>query len=111
MPVMEDILDIVKGYHMVLATGHLSVSEAFVEHCFGNTMPLSASLDPMTIVEAVRAVGAEHCIMSTDLRQDYHPPPAEGMRMRIVTMCQCGLSEKELELMVKVNPAKFLDLD
>ncbi|MFC1862228.1 DUF6282 family protein [Chloroflexota bacterium] len=153
LPVVGKLLDIVKKYQMVLATGHVSVSEsfalvdearrkglskivithplhkelgaylsleeqqrmadkgAFIEHCFSTTMPLSIKLDPMKIVEAVRAVGAEHCIMSTDLGQAYNPAPAEGMRMGIATMLKCGLTEKEIELLVKVNPAKLLGLD
>ncbi len=152
-PVVVEILDIVKSYQMVLATGHLSVSEAFalvdearskgvskmvithplserlgaylsleeqsqmaekgafVEHCFNLTMPLAGRLNPMRIVEAVRAVGAEHCIMSTDFGQAHNPTPAEGMRMMIATMLRCGLTEKEMELVVKVNPAKLLSLD
>ena len=153
LPVVEEILDIIKNYQMVLATGHLSVSEAFalvdkarrkeiskivvthplletlgaclsleeqrrmvekgafIEHCFAITMPLEERLDPVKITEAVREVGAEHCIMSTDFGQDFNPAPAEGMRMMIATMLKCGLTEKEIELMVKVNPAKLLDLD
>lgn len=31
--------------------------------------------------------------------------------MAIATMLRCGLSEQEIELMIKVNPAKLLDLD
>ena len=153
LPVVEEILDIVKTYQMVLATGHLSPSESFalvdeairkgiskivithalgdmpgisylsleescrmaekdtfIEHCFSRTMPFRG-LDPMDIVEWVRALGAEHCIMSTDLGQALNPAPAEGMRMMIATMLGCGLTEKEIELMVKVNPAKLLGLD
>ena len=83
---------------------------AFLEHCFADTMPLDR-LDPMEIVEAVRFVGAERCIISTDLGQYFNPAPAEGMRMAIATMLQWGLSEKEVELLVKTNPAKLLDLD
>ena len=83
---------------------------AFIEHCFSNTMPFPDRIHPMRIVEAVRAVGAEHCIMSTDLGQSYNPTPAEGMRMAIATMLSCGLSEREMELLVKVNPAKLLGL-
>ncbi|MFC2041405.1 DUF6282 family protein [Chloroflexota bacterium] len=151
---MDEILDIVKTHQMVLATGHISVHEAFalvdearkkgvskivathpliesigatlglkeqqqmaekgafIEHTFGITMPGSSMrLDPMKIVEAVRAVGAERCIMSTDLGQAYNPAPAEGMRMGIATMLKCGLTEKEVELLTKVNPAKLLGLD
>ncbi len=153
LPVVGEILDIVKNYRMVLATGHVSVPEAFalvdearrkgvpkivvthplmeslgdtlslkeqqqmadkgafIEYCFSITMPLTMRLDPMKIVEAVRAVGAERCIMSTDLGQAHNPAPAEGMRMAIATMLRCGLTEKEIGLLVKVNPAKLLDLD
>ncbi len=153
LPVVAEILDIVKSYQMVLATGHVSAPEsfalvdearkkgvskivvthplletvgahlsleeqqqmaekgAFIEHCFSITLPLSMRLDPMKIVEAVRKVGAERCIMSTDLGQAHNPAPAEGMRMGIATMLRCGLTEKEVELLVKVNPAKLLDLD
>ena len=83
---------------------------AFIEHCFGITMPMER-LDPMRIVEAVRAVGAERCIVSTDLGQAHNPAPAEGMRVAIATLLKCGLSAREVELMVKVNPAKLLGLD
>ena len=48
--------------------------------------------------------------MSTDLGQAHNPAPAEGMRMMIATMLKCGITEKEIELMVKVNPARLLGL-
>jgi imidazolonepropionase-like amidohydrolase len=83
---------------------------AFIEHCFLCTMPLGERLDPMKIVEAVRAVGAERCILTTDLGQDVNPPPAEGMRMMVATLLTCGLSVEEMELMIKVNPARLLGL-
>ncbi len=83
---------------------------AFIEHCFVCTMPVGKGLDPMKIVEAVRAVGAERCILTTDLGQDMNPPPAEGMRMMVATLLMCELSVEEMELMVKVNPAKLLSL-
>lgn len=84
---------------------------AFIEHCFNPTMPLHAQrLDPMQIVKAVREVGVEHCILSTDFGQPYNPAPVEGVRMMIAAMLQCGLNEREVELLVKVNPAQLLDL-
>ena len=83
---------------------------AFIEHCFDTCMPLHGRLDPMRMAEAINRVGAEHCILSTDFGQAENPNPVEGMRMMITTMLKCGLSEKELELLVKVNPGKLLDL-
>lgn len=153
LPVVKDILEIVKRHGMVMATGHLSASEvfalveetknmgvwkivithplsvevgpclgleeqsalakkgAFIEHTLCLTSPLMDGLHPMKLVEAIRVIGAEHCIMSTDLGQAFNPAPAEGMRVMIATMLKCGITEEELELMVKVNPAKLLDLD
>jgi len=152
LPVVQEILDIVKSHAMVLATGHVSVPEAFalvdeavrkgitkivvthpleqrvgatlsleeqqrmvqkgafIEHCFLCTMPLGDQLDPRRIVEAVNAVGAEHCILTTDLGQDWNPPPAEGMRMMVGTLLRCKLSIEEIEIMIKTNPAALLDL-
>ncbi|MFC1990678.1 DUF6282 family protein [Chloroflexota bacterium] len=106
-PLLENL-----GAHLSLEDQRRMVEKgAFIEHCFVITMPLTGRLDPMKLVEAVRVVGAEHCILSTDFGQDYNAMPAEGMRMLIATMLQCGLSEREIELTVKVNPAKLLDLD
>ena len=152
LPVVREILDIAKRYEMVVATGHISVSAAFVlmdearnmglwrlvathalgidpgeyfsleeqckiadkgafiEHCFYLAMP-EFRRDPKVMVEAIRTVGAERCILSTDLGQIYNPAPAEGMRMMIGYMLKYGLNEKEIELMVKTNPAKLLGLD
>ncbi len=73
-------------------------------------MPFPDRLDPMIIVAAVKAIGAEHCIVTTDLGQAHNPTPAEGMRMAIATLLKCGLEKTELELMVKINPAKLLGL-
>ena len=74
-------------------------------------MPRLGSFDLKKYIKAIREIGAEHTIMSTDMAQVTDPPPAEGMRMYIAIMLQFGVSEKEIELMVKINPAKLLDLD
>jgi len=84
---------------------------AYIEHCFVACMPSLGSLNPAVMVEYIKAVGVEHCILSTDFGQAFNPPPAEGSRMMLGTMLRLGLSEKELEILVKVNPAKLLDLD
>ncbi|MDP2951856.1 MAG: DUF6282 family protein [Chloroflexota bacterium] len=89
----------------------LAEKGAFIEHCFLAVLPLGGRRDPKELAEAFKTVGAEHCILSTDLGQAFNPAPAEGMRMAIATMLQCGLSEHEIELLVKVNPAKLLGLD
>ena len=51
------------------------------------------------------------CILSTDLGQINNPAPVAGMRMMIAAMLDNGLTEKEIEIMVKTNPARLLGLD
>jgi predicted TIM-barrel fold metal-dependent hydrolase len=82
-----------------------------VEYCVNIITPFPDRVDPMRITEAVKAVDAERCIMSSDLGQSYNPAPAEGLRMAIATMLRYQLTEKEIELMIKTNPAKLLGLD
>ncbi|MFC2038219.1 DUF6282 family protein [Chloroflexota bacterium] len=153
LPVIRDILDIIREHEMVLASGHISTEEtfalvdealekdvrrivithpletgfganltideqrqlalkgAFIEHCFLTTMPSGDSLDPREIVKAIREIGADHCILTTDFGQEWNPTPAEGMKMMAAAYLKCGLSVEEIELMIKVNPARLLGLD
>ena len=84
---------------------------AYIEHCFVACMPLLGRLDPAVMVKHIKAVGVEHCLLCSDFGQAVNPPPPEGFRMMLSHMHNLGLSEKELEILVKVNPAKLLDLD
>lgn len=153
IPVVYDILDVVKRYDMVLCSGHMSYEEsealfiaaedkgivkkvvthplcdviwpaftmdqmkrlaelgAYIEHVYRCCLPLVNSLPPERYVEAVREIGADKTIMATDFAQISDTSPAEGMRQFIATMLQLGISEDDITLMVKTNPAKLLDLN
>jgi hypothetical protein len=90
----------------------LSSMGAIIEHTFVCHLHTEFSRNPAHTVEAIRELGAEHCIISTDLGLfTYNPPPAEGLRMFIATLIRHGLSTEEVELMAKINPAKLLGLD
>jgi hypothetical protein len=84
---------------------------AYIEHSYVGFLPNELRLDPKNLVEVIKTVGAEHCILSTDLGQYENPPPGEGMRMFIALLLRNGITEREIELMAKLNPAKLLDLD
>jgi hypothetical protein len=88
----------------------LAQGGVYIEHSFWDVLPTMNAYNPARIVELVKAVGAEQSIMSTDLGQSYNPPAPEGMRMFIATLVRKGLEAKEVELMVKTNPAKLLGL-
>lgn len=152
LPEVYAILEVVKAYDMVLATGHISTREcmalvseakklginrvvvthgttsafwtgmtpedmktmagmgAYVEHCLHVMMPMTYRMPPQDLVEVIRTIGTENCIISTDFGQDFHPMPAEGLRMGIATLLKAGLDEVELGMLVKDNPARLLGL-
>jgi hypothetical protein len=83
---------------------------AYIEHSFTPCTHLRQRLDPRRIVEAIKHVGAKHCIMSSDMGQPVNPIPREGFRMFVKTMLHLGLSENEVDTMIKENPAKLLGL-
>ncbi len=83
---------------------------AIIENSFWEWMPTLAGTDPQLIIDLVHALGAENCIMSSDMGQAYNPPAPEGFRLFIATMLRKGLQEKEIEIMVKTNPARLLGL-
>ena len=84
---------------------------AVIEHCFVACMPVLGGMNPKTMVDCIRELGVEHCILSTDMGQNANPSPPEGFRSMVGTMLQFGLSEKELETLVKTNPARILGID
>jgi hypothetical protein len=83
---------------------------AYVEHCLHVMMPMTYRMPPPDLVEAIRTIGTENCIISSDFGQDFHPMPAEGLRMGIATLLKAGLDEVELGMLVKDNPARLLGL-
>jgi len=83
---------------------------AIIEHTFVACMPAHDRLDPGMIQEAVQEIGAEKTIFSSDFGQHHNPFPVEGMRMAIETLRGLGVSQKDLDLMTKINPTKLLDL-
>jgi hypothetical protein len=81
---------------------------AFIEHCLHVVMPTTHRMDPKDLAQVILAIGAEKCILSTDFGQDFHPMPAEGLRMGIATMLRSGMEEVEVGMLVKDNPSRLM---
>jgi hypothetical protein len=88
----------------------LAAMGAYIEHCTHVMMPLTRRMAPADLVSTIMAIGPQNCIVSTDFGQDYHPSPAEGLRMGIATMLQAGMEEVEVGMLVKDNPCRLLGL-
>lgn len=83
---------------------------AYIEHCIHVMMPVTYRVSPQELVDTIRTIGAEHCIVSSDFGQDFHPMPAEGLRMGIATLLKAGLDEVEMGMLVKDNPSRLLGM-
>ncbi|MHB8104476.1 MAG: DUF6282 family protein [Dehalococcoidales bacterium] len=84
---------------------------AFIEYSYWTCQNNIYTVAPAILVESMKLVGAEHCIMTTDFGQIDNPPATEGLRAFIQAMLQGGIAEKDIEIMVKKNPARLLNLD
>ena len=151
VPQMGKILEVMRRYKLVLATGHVSKFEvytvakealrqhinviithplvgsvkpllnleeakelagmgAYIENIFAVCMP-PMLLSPEKMAGYIKTIGPEHCVLATDFGQIFNPPATEGFHMMLAIMLMFGLSEDELRILVKENPAKILGLD
>lgn len=61
-------------------------------------------------VRLIRAVGAEHTILATDMGQADSPLPPDGLKGLILSLKERGITDAEIDLMVRRNPARLLQL-
>ncbi len=61
--------------------------------------------------DQIRALGAEHCLLSTDFGTLELPLPVEGLREFIFCLLDLGMTEAEIRVMVQDNPARLLGLE
>jgi hypothetical protein len=62
-------------------------------------------------VHAIQTVGAEHFLMSSDLGQPGNPVHTEGLRDFITALKAGGITDREIDLITRKNPARLLGLD
>jgi hypothetical protein len=79
-----------------------------IAQCFPSPIRDAQPLEK--ILAMIHEVGPAHCVLATDLGSFHYPPPVEGLRMFIAGMLMGGIKEKDVERMVKTNPAFLLNL-
>lgn len=62
-------------------------------------------------VSAIRDLGAEAFFLSSDLGQEGNPLHADGLRAYVRALREAGVSEEEIDVMARRNPARLLGLD
>ena len=102
------------GWHCtdygIEATRQMIADGAVLEFCLNPHLPARQQLPFRQTIEHVKAVGAAQCIASTDLGQYDNVHPVEGFRMWLRMLLTHGLSDGDVDLMARRNPARLLGL-
>jgi hypothetical protein len=83
---------------------------AFIEFVGGSLESADANTRMDQFAAAIKAIGPEFCILSSDLGQKGNPLPAEGFAAFLAAMRARGISGPDVERMSKGNPGRLLGL-
>jgi hypothetical protein len=104
--------------HAMLAPVRMTVAQmrdaaregAFIEFVYNGLVGKGAA-DPREYAEAIRAVGAASCILSSDMGQVGNPLHPDGLAAFFGAMRKEGIAEADIARMSKTNPARALGLE
>ena len=104
--------------HAMLAPVHMSVAQmreaaglgAFIEFVYNGVVGKGKEFEMRDYAEAIRAVGAKSCILSSDMGQVGNPLHPDGLMAFFAGLRKEGISQADIELMSRGNPARALGL-
>lgn len=84
---------------------------AFMEHCYLAVSDVPHVKTPIaTIMEQIRTVGAAQCVLCTDAGNVKIPDNVTALREFIRLLLEAGLTDKEIDVMTRRNPAHLLSV-
>jgi hypothetical protein len=83
---------------------------AFIEFVGGSLTAADAEMRINRYAEAIRQIGPESCVLSSDLGQQGNALPPEGFGEFLVSLRHRGFTPQDVDRMSKQNPAKLLGL-
>lgn len=83
---------------------------AFIEFVAGSIRGTSGQAKVDGYADAIKKVGPEFCILSSDLGQKGNALPPDGLEDFLTALRARGLTSAQIDLMSKRNPAALLDL-
>ena len=150
LPEVKQVISVIAKNRLVLATGHVSPTEAlmllregrrqgvqhmvvthamnapvlmevpdmqaaakegaFIEFVGGSLAGADAATRMDRYADAIRKIGPQFCILSSDLGQQGNALPPDGFAAFLLALRARGFSEKDIDQMSKQNPAQLLDL-
>lgn len=90
----------------LLVQQRLAAQGARIEVCF--SMYAIDGIPMKDLAEQIRIVGAEHCILSSDVGQQFSKSPSEALVGFCELLSQEGVTDEELEKMLIINPKQLV---
>jgi hypothetical protein len=105
--------------HAMLAPIHMSVDEmkqaaglgAYIEFVYNGLIGHYKEFTFADYAKAIQAVGAEHCILSSDMGAAANPLHPDGLVRFFEGLKKVGVSESQIRIMSVRNPALLLGLN
>jgi hypothetical protein len=83
---------------------------AYIEFVYNGLIGNSKQFDFADYAKAIRAIGPEHCILSSDMGQPANPLHPDALLLFFDGLKKQGLTQADIDQMSKVNPARLLSL-
>jgi hypothetical protein len=83
---------------------------AFIEFVGGSLAAADAEARMSRFADAIRKIGPEFCILSSDLGQQGNALPPDGFGAFLMALGAKGFTAQEVDRMAKQNPARLLGL-
>jgi hypothetical protein len=104
--------------HAMMSPIHMSVPQmqqaagegAYIEFVYNGLIGSFKEFDFADYAKAIRAVGVEHCILSSDMGQPGNQLHPDGLQLFFEGMRKQGFTQGEIDQMSKINPARLLGL-
>jgi hypothetical protein len=105
--------------HAMIAPVKMSIAQmkeaaaagAYLEFVYNALLGANHEFTFAEYAKAIHEVGAEHCILSSDLGQAANPIHTEGLVAFFAELKQAGVTQAEIDRMSKTNPARALGLE
>jgi hypothetical protein len=83
---------------------------AYIEFVYNGLSGASKVYDFEDYAKAIRAIGVDHCILSSDMGQPSNPLHPDALQLLFDGLRKQGFSQVDIDQMSKVNPARLLSL-
>ncbi len=81
---------------------------AMAEFGYCTVSPMWHYATVQEVAATIKEIGAEHAIIISDAGQRHNPMPHESLRIFAQCLYECGLSESQIDYLIRQNPEKLI---